>query len=91
MRRRTKSYDKSYVGSSDSELKSDNLRKGGPVTDLDVEDALRARFLTADLAAPKHAAAVADAEYERLVGMARDIAAGRITVTEARAQLRGAA
>lgn len=62
-----------------------------PVTDLDVEDALRARFLTADLAAPRHPRAVADAEYERIAGLASDIAAGRISIREARAQLRGAA
>lgn len=56
-----------------------------------LQDAIRSRNLTADLAAPKHAAAVADAEYDRITGLAKLIAAGRLSLAEARAQLRGEA
>lgn len=67
------------------------VRKPGPVTDLDVEDALRARYLTADLVAPRRPQIVADAEYRRMLGLATELAAGRISVRDFRAQLRGEA
>lgn len=91
MRRRTTSYDNSYVGSSRPGLKSEKVRKGAPVTDLDVEDALRAHFLTVDLSAALRPQIAADAEELRITRLAESVAAGHISLSAARAHLRGAA
>lgn len=56
-----------------------------------LQEAIRSRNFTADLAAPAHPAAVLRAEDERITSLALAVAAGRISLAEARAQLRGAA
>jgi len=84
MARRNTSYDKSYVGSSFSELKSENLRKR-------VSDGQRAANLVKDLRAPVVPLAVARSEAKRIKELGRALAAGRISIEDVRAQLRGAA
>lgn len=88
MRRRTTSYDKSYVGSSEAGLKSEILRKG---TLKQMAAARRGAGFVRDLVARRAPmAAQRDATME-MQALARDIVAGRLTIAEARAQLRGAA
>lgn len=54
-------------------------------------DARRAANLVKDLRAPVVPLSVARSEAKRLKALGRDLAAGKITIAEVRAQLRGAA
>jgi hypothetical protein len=100
MRRRTTSYDKSYVGSSGPGLKSGNLRKRaqGPASAIERADNLaqlavarRGAGFVRDLIAQRTPiAARRDAVMEGKA-LALDVFDGRLSLTEAIGQLRGAA
>jgi hypothetical protein len=87
MRRRTTSYDKSCVGSSRPRLKSHNLQK--TPTPRQMADARAAANLVKDLRAPIVPLAVARREAAESKRLARAVAAGRISLRDAIAQLRG--